>query len=328
MTERDDENKPKPKLLEQVRIELRTRHYSRRTEDAYVSWIKRFILFHNKTHPAAMSADEVNAFLSHLATEQHVAASTQNQALGALLFLYRYVLKDPLPWMNDLIRAVRPVRLPVVLTPDEVRAVLNRMSGVPRLVALLLYGAGLRLMECLTLRVKDLDFERGQLTIRDPKGRRDRVTMLPKTVMKPLRMQLDAAKKLHEQDLAKGFGAVMLPTAIDRKMPNAAKEWQWQWVFPATSRWKDTRNGTEHRHHLHESVIQRAVRAAAMESGVEKRVTCHTFRHSFATHLLERGHDIRTVQELLGHRDVATTMIYTHVLRMGARGVRSPLDPL
>jgi integron integrase len=324
----DARDAKKPRLLTQVRLELRARHYSPRTEDAYVSWIKRFILFHNKRHPASMSADEVNAFLSHLAAEKNVAASTQNQALGALLFLYRYVLKDPLPWMNDLVRAVRPARLPVVLTQEEVRAVLNCMSGPSHLVALLLYGGGLRLMECLTLRVKDLDFERGQITIRDPKGKRDRATVLPKSAMKPLRIHLEGVRRLHQDDLAEGFGRVVLPHALDRKLPGASADWIWQWVFPATSRWKDANNGAEYRHHLHETVVQRAVRSAAIASGIEKRVTCHTFRHSFATHLLERGHDIRTVQELLGHRDVATTMIYTHVLQMGARGVRSPLDQL
>jgi integron integrase len=316
-----------PKLLDRVSAALRARHYSQRTEEAYVMWIKRFILFHNKRHPASMGGEEVNAFLTSLAVDDHVSASTQNQALSALLFLYREVLQDPLPWMDELIRANRPVRLPVVLTPDEVRSVIQRMPGVTRTIAQMLYGSGLRLLECLQLRVKDIDFDRRQVTIRDPKGRRDRATMLPNAVDEALHEQLESARAIHNQDLAKGWGAVMLPTALARKFPNASREWTWQWVFPATSRWRDA-DGREGRHHLHETVVQRAVRNAAIESRMNKRVTCHTFRHSFATHLLERGHDIRTVQELLGHRDVSTTMIYTHVLRLGPKGVRSPLDPL
>ncbi|HYC92487.1 MAG TPA: integron integrase [Thermoanaerobaculia bacterium] len=316
-----------PKLLDRVSAALRARHYSRRTEEAYVMWIKRYIFFHNKRHPASMGGEEVNAFLTSLAVDDHVSASTQNQALSALLFLYREVLQDPLPWMDDLIRANRPLRLPVVLTPDEVRAVIQRMPGVTRTVALLLYGSGLRLLECLQLRVKDIDFDRRQVTVRDPKGKRDRATMLPQAVDESLRAQLESAHAIHNQDLQRGWGAVPLPTALARKFPNANREWTWQWVFPATSRYRDA-EGRETRHHLHETVIQRAVRKAAIESGINKRVTCHTFRHSFATHLLERGHDIRTVQELLGHRDVSTTMIYTHVLRLGPKGVRSPLDPL
>ena len=316
-----------PKLLDRVHAALRTRHYSRRTEEAYVAWIKRFIFFHQKRHPSSMGADEVNAFLTWLATEQKVSASTQNQALGALLFLYRYVLDDPLPWINDVVRASRPVRLPVVLTPEEVRRVLARLTGPSHLVSLLLYGGGLRLLEGLMLRVKDVDFERGQIHVRDPKGRRDRHTMLPEMAVPLLRHQLELVREIHNEDLSEGFGAVWLPDAIERKIPTAARTWSWQWIFPATSRWKDP-NGVQRRHHLHESVLQRAVKRAAIEAGLDKRVTCHTFRHSFATHLLERGHDIRIVQELLGHRDVTTTMIYTHVLRYGARGVRSPLDAM
>ena len=317
----------KPKLLARVRLEIRTRHYSRRTEEAYVMWIKRFIIFHNKKHPSAMGPEDVKAFLGYLATERNVAAGTQNQALAALLFLYRHVLEDPLPWLKDVIRAVRPSRLPVVLTVEEVREVLIRMSGVTHLAALLLYGAGLRLMECLRLRIKDIDFERSQIIIRSPKGNRERMTMLPQTAIPILRKHLEWVKEMHADDLSRGFGAVWLPDALDRKIPSAPKEWRWQWVFPASSRGKDPRGGGEFRHHLHESVVQRAVRAAAVAANITKRVTPHTFRHSFATHLLERGHDIRTVQELLGHRDVSTTMIYTHVLRKGASGVRSPLDP-
>lgn len=317
----------KPKLLARVRLEIRTRHYSRRTEEAYVMWIKRFILFHNKKHPSAMGPEDVKAFLGHLAIDRNVAAGTQNQALAALLFLYRHVLEDPLPWLDDVIRAVRPSRLPVVLTAEEVREVLIRMSGVTHLAGLLLYGAGLRLMECLRLRIKDLDFERSQIIVRSPKGNRERMTMLPQAAIPILREHLEKVKRIHDDDLARGFGAVWLPDALDRKIPNAPKEWRWQWVFPASSRGKDPRGGGEFRHHLHESIVQRAVRAASVAAGITKRVTPHTFRHSFATHLLERGHDIRTVQELLGHRDVSTTMIYTHVLRKGASGVRSPLDP-
>ncbi|HVS31786.1 MAG TPA: integron integrase [Thermoanaerobaculia bacterium] len=316
-----------PKLLDRVRAAVRARHYSPRTEETYVLWIRRFILFHGKRHPSAMGAVEVNAFLSSLATEKHVAAATQNQALSALIFLYRVVLDDPLPWLHELVRAQRPARLPVVLTIDEVRRVIDRLQGVPRLVAQLLYGSGLRLLEALMLRVKDVDFVRGQIMVRDPKGRRDRTTMMPRAVTDALHEQLLGVKMLHEKDLAEGFGRVWLPNAIERKLVNAATDWKWQWVFPASSRWK-AEDGKEGRHHVHESLVQRAVTKAAAAAGIEKRVTCHTFRHSFATHLLERGHDIRTVQELLGHRDVSTTMIYTHVLRHGARGVRSPLDPV
>ncbi|MBV8517157.1 MAG: integron integrase [Acidobacteria bacterium] len=317
----------KPKLLDSVRGELRARHYSRRTEEAYVGWIKRFIFFHNKRHPASMGADEVNAFLTSLATQSHVSAPTQNQALCALLFLYRRVLQDPLPWLKDVVRARRMARVPTVLTPEEVRMVLKAMSGTPQLIAQLLYGGGLRLLECLQLRVKDLDFARRQIYIRDTKGRRDRVTTLPQLVISDLTTHLALVKEQHDDDLRDGLGSVWLPDAIGRKIPNADTEWRWQWVFPATSHYTDEETGIKRRHHLHETVIQRAVRAAATRAGLTKRVTCHTFRHSFATHLLERGNDIRTVQELLGHRDVSTTMIYTHVLRLGPLGVRSPLDP-
>ncbi len=316
------------KLLDQVRSTLRTRRYSRRTEETYVYWMKRFILFHGKKHPSAMGADEVNAFLSHLATDDDVSSTTQNQALAAILFLYRVVLEDPLPWLDEIVRARRSFHVPVVLTAQEVHAFLDVLGGSSRLVVQLLYGSGLRLLEALRLRVKDVNFARHELFVRDPKGRHDRLTTLPRSVEPDLADHLMKVKRLHDRDLAKGFGAVVLPHALGRKLPNAATEWPWQWVFPATSRYVDRENETEVRHHLHESAVQRAVRDASLKLKLPKRVTCHTFRHSFATHLLERGQDIRTVQELLGHRDVKTTMIYTHVLQLGAKGVRSPLDPI
>jgi integron integrase len=273
-----------------------------------------------------MAADEVNAFLTHLAVDRSVSASTQNQALAALLFLYREVLQDPLPWLDDIVRAQRAQHVPVVLTVDEVRDVIGRIPLPAQLVVKVLYGAGLRLMEALTLRIKDVDFTRGQITVRDPKWNHDRMTMLPRVVEAEMREQVLRARMVHQEDLAQGWGAVWLPHAYARKFPAAARESRWQWIFPARTRWRD-REGKEGRHHIHESIVQRAVTRASRESGIDKRVTSHTFRHSFATHLLERGHDIRTVQELLGHKDVSTTMIYTHVLRHGARGVKSPLDP-
>jgi integron integrase len=317
----------KPRLMVQVHQAMRARHYSHRTEEAYAMWIKRFIFFHNKRHPGAMGGEEVNAFLTHLATEEKVSASTQNQALGALLFLYRYVLDSPLPWLKDVIRANRPLRLPVVMTPDEVRLILSHLSGPVHIVAMLLYGGGMRLMEALMLRIKDVDFERGQIHIRDPKGRRDRHTMLPHAAIPLLKHHLELVRQLHRDDLSAGHGSVWIPEALEVKIPTASRAWNWQWVFPARTRYKEP-TGLERRHHLHETVMQRAVKTATLESGLSKRITCHSFRHSFATHLLERGHDIRTVQELLGHRDVSTTMIYTHVLRLGPRGVKSPLDTM
>jgi integron integrase len=317
---------PKPRLLDQVRLAIRARHYSRRTEKAYVHWIKRYIFFHGKRHPAELGAPEVTAFLTSLAVHDKVAASTQNQALSALLFLYREVLRVELPWLDDVVRAKRPQHLPVVLTRDEVRAVLQRLDGVPRLMALLLYGAGLRLLECCRLRVKDVDFATNQIVIRNGKGGKDRVTMLPAAVKAALIAHLDRARAQHQADLRHGAGWVELPNALTRKYPNAGRDWGWQWVFPATRIYVDRLTAQRRRHHLHESVLQRAVKDAVRGAGIAKPATCHTFRHSFATHLLEESHDIRTVQELLGHSDVSTTMIYTHVLNRGPAGVRSPAD--
>jgi integron integrase len=315
-------------LLDDVRTELRVRHYSRRTEESYVGWIRRFVLFSGKRHPRDLSPDVIEAFLAHLAVESHVSASTQNQAMCALLFLYREVLKIEDSPINLGQRAKRPERLPVVLTKQEVRSILDQMNGAARLVAALLYGAGLRLMECLTLRVKDIDFLRNEIVVRDSKGQKDRVTMLPESSKELLKQHLVKAKTLHERDLLQGAGSVALPDAIDRKYPNAGREWGWQWVFPATSRYRDRETGADRRHHLHESVIQRAMKQAVRRAGVMKLASCHTLRHSFATHLLESGYDIRTIQELLGHSDVRTTMVYTHVLNRGGRGVRSPFDSL
>ena len=317
---------PKPRLLDQVREAVRARHYSRRTEKAYIHWIKRYIFFHGKRHPAELGASEVTAFLTSLAVHDKVAASTQNQALSALLFLYREVLSVELPWLDDVIRAKRPQHLPVVLTRDEVRAVLQRLDGAPRLMALLLYGAGLRLLECCRLRVKDVDFATNQIVIRHGKGGKDRVTMLPAAVKAALIAHLERARKQHQADLRHGAGWVELPSALTRKYANAGRDWGWQWVFPATRMYVDRLTAQRRRHHLHESVLERAVKDAVRGAGIAKPATCHTFRHSFATHLLEESHDIRTVQELLGHSDVSTTMIYTHVLNRGPAGVRSPAD--
>ncbi len=318
-----------PRLLDRVRQAIRVRHYSIRTEEAYVQWSRRFILFHHKRHPSSMGAEEVNAFLTHLAVEEHVSASTQNQALSAILFLYKNVLDDPLPWLSDVVRARRPRRLPVVLSRDDVRRVLAELEGTPKLVASLLYGTGLRLLEGLRLRVKDFNFVTRIIVVREGKGDVDRRTMLPRPVVEPLQEHLTRVRRLHEADLQDGVGAVWLPQALERKYPNAAKEWGWQYAFPASYRSADPRSGTIRRHHLDESTVQKAVRGAVLRSGVNGPVGCHTLRHCFATHLLEDGYDIRTIQELLGHRDVKTTMIYTHVLNnAGGRGVRSPLESL
>jgi integron integrase len=319
---------PKPRLLDRVRDAIRTRHYSRETEKAYVHWIKRYIFFHDKRHPADMGAPEVTRFLTSLAIDAHVASSTQNQALNAILFLYRIVLERELPWLDDIVRAKRPQRLPVVLTREEVRAVLDRLDGSPKLMTLLLYGSGLRLLECAELRVKDVDFARNQIIVRSGKGAKDRVTMLPGAARPGLLRHLEAVRAQHQVDLGRGAGCVALPMALARKYPHANREWAWQWLFPATRLYVDRVTGQRRRHHLHESVVQRAVRRALRLAGIAKHASCHTFRHSFATHLLEDGHDIRTVQELLGHRDVSTTMIYTHVLNRGPGAVRSPADRL
>ncbi len=315
-----------PKLLDQYRERLRIKHYSLRTEQAYLHWVRRFIYFHSKRHPAGLGGPEVERFLSHLATEGRVSASTQNQALAALLFLYREVLGKELPWMDGVVRAKRPVRVPVVLSENEVRALLAQLDGKRWLVAALLYATGMRLLEGLRLRVKDVDFERREITVRDGKGGRDRRTMLPERLIEPLRSHLARVKVLHERDLAEGFGDVYLPFALSRKYPRAGRSWAWQYVFPSGSRSNDPLDGTVRRHHLDEKVVQRAVLEAARKAGLAKPVSPHILRHSFATHLLESGYDIRTVQELLGHKDVSTTMVYTHVLNKGGRGVKSPFD--
>ena len=316
-----------PKLLDQVRELLRIKHYALRTEEAYSNWIRRYILFHDKRHPRELGVAEVRAFLAHLAIEKHVSASTQTQALSALLFLYREVLQLDLPEIDlQPIRAKKPKRLPTVLTPAEVQRVLAQLTGDHLLRARLLYGSGLRLMECLRLRVKDIDFELRQITVRDGKGANDRVTMLPQLVVPFLEDHLVHVRALHEQDLAHGYGCVYLPDALERKYPNACTEWGWQYVFPSNRIAKDPRSGVLRRHHIHESSLQKAIRKAAQAAGIAKPVGPHTFRHSFATHLLENGYDIRTVQELLGHKDVKTTMIYTHVLNKGGLAVHSPLD--
>jgi len=317
-----------PKLLDRVRLEARRRHLSHRTEQSYVAWVRRFVLFHAKRHPRDMAEPEVVDFLSHLAAEGGVSASTQSQALAALVFLYRHVVGRELEGLGEAARARRTRPLPVVLSRDEVRAVLAALEGVHRLQATLLYGGGLRLMECLRLRVKDVDPKRGQITVRQGKGRRDRRAPLPRRVREPLARHLAGVRDLHRRDLAAGFAGVRLPDALERKYPGARREWGWQWVFPASRLTDDQRTGERLRHHLHSTATQRAVRGAAARAGIAKRVTCHTFRHSFATHLLEDGADIRTVQELLGHRDVKTTMIYTHVLGTGPLSVSSPADRL
>ena len=317
-----------PRLLEQLRDAIQRRHYSSRTEETYVHWVKRFIYFSGRRHPRELGAPEVTAFLNYLAREREVAAATQNQALSALIFLYKEVLAQPLPWLEDLERAKRPARLPNVLTRDEVQRLLARMQGVKWLMASLLYGAGLRLRECLKLRVKDVDFGYRQILVRDGKSAKDRVTMLPQSVIEPLQAHLVRVKTQHEQDLAAGYGDVELPDALARKYPKAPYEWAWKFVFPSHRLSTDPRSGVIRRHHVYENYVIRGVKQAAFAARIAKHVSCHTLRHSFATHLLEAGYDIRTVQELLGHADVSTTMIYTHVLNKGGQGVKSPLDRL
>ncbi|HEY4688606.1 MAG TPA: integron integrase [Anaerolineae bacterium] len=314
------------RLLDQVRDALRLKHYSIRTETAYLDWVRRYVLFHNKRHPADMDTDEIRTFLTHLALDQNVAASTQNQALSALLFLYRNVLGRELNLPINAMRAQRPARLPTVLAKEEVTAVIGDLTGVYQLMAKLLYGSGLRLMECARLRVKDVDFAQYLIVVRDGKGMQDRITVLPNTLVVPLQEHLQRVRRLHNDDLANGFGGVYLPEALERKFPSAERDWIWQYVFPSGRRSVDPRTGVERRHHVEPSTLQKVVKEAARRVGIQKRVSCHTFRHSFATHLLQSGYDIRTVQELLGHKDVKTTMIYTHVLNRGGLAVRSPLD--
>jgi len=318
----------KPRLLALVKGRMRARHLSPRTVQAYVGWIVRYIRYHGMRHPAELGEAEVVAYLTHLADERRVSRSTQMQALSALVLLYREVLAMPMGDLRRVLRSTSPTRLPAVLSREEVRAVLDQLHGTSRLIALLLYGAGLRLMECLTLRLKDLDFARGEIRVRCGKGGKDRVTMLPSIARSALDEQLARVRALHARDLAEGAGRVAMPTALDRKAPAWATDLAWQWVFPASRRYRDAERGEERRHHVHESAVQRAVQGAVRAAGIAKRATCHTLRHSFATHLLEDGYDIRTLQELLGHTDVSTTMIYTHVLNRGGLGVRSPADRL
>lgn len=316
----------KPRLLEQVHHCLRTLHYSYRTEQQYLAWIRQFILFNGKRHPADMGATEVESYLTHLAVDRRVAASTQNQALAAILFLYKKVLRIELPWLDGIVRAKRSRYLPVVLSQGEVRAVLACMQGQDWLIASLLYGGGLRLLEALRLRVKDLQFECRQIVVRDGKGGKDRVTIMPDAAIVPLRQHVDRVRILHELAVKQGYAGVEMAYALERKYPNAHLEWGWQYVFPAERPSRDPRSGAWRRHHVFEDTVQRHVKAAVTAARILKPASCHTFRHSFATHLLERGYDIRTVQELLGHKDVRTTQIYTHVMRKGANAVQSPLD--
>jgi integron integrase len=314
------------RLLEQVRIAIRARHYSPRTEKAYVSWIRKFIFFHGKQHPSRLGEPEIVRFLSDLAARRNVSASTQNQALSALLFLYRVVLGVELAELSGIVRPRRPVRVPVVLSRGEVNALLGQLHGVCWLVASVLYGGGLRLREALSLRVKDIDFDRNEIIVRDGKGRKDRVTVLPRSLKRPLAAHLERVRRQHANDLKSGRGSVEMPYALARKYPNAGREWSWQWVFPASRFYLSGETGALRRHHYHASAVQREVKQAARRAGLTKPASCHTLRHSFATHLLESGHDIRTIQELLGHKDVSTTMVYTHVLNRGGLGVKSPLD--
>jgi len=313
-------------LMSQMSAALRSRHYSRRTEQAYCLWVRRFIRFHGIRHPADMAQPEINAFVTHLAVDAHVSASTQTQALSALLFLYRHVIGREVGELTDLVRARKSRRLPVVLTRDKVKAVLSQLDGDTWLMVSLMYGSGLRLMECLRLRVLDVELTRSEIVVRDGKGGKDRVTMLPLSLKPALDSQLTTARATHQRDLAEGWGRVQLPGALGLKYPNAPADWRWQWVFPQQRRWRNPQTGEQGRHHVHETIIQRAMKEAVRRAGIDKHASCHTLRHSFATNLLEAGYDIRTIQELLGHKDVSTTMIYTHVLNRGGQGVRSPID--
>ena len=317
---------PRSQLLEQLRAEIRVRHYSLRTEEIYIHWVRRYILFHDKRHPAEMGEPEISAFLTDLAVNRKVAASTQNQALSAILFLYQKTLNQKLEWLDDVVRAKRPRHLPVILTRQEVTRLLDDIHGINGLVARLLYGTGMRKMECLRLRVQDIDFQYRQVTVRSGKGDKDRVTVLPDSLLTPLQKQLVKTRQIHNNDLDEGHGEVALPYALERKYPGAGRQWRWQYVFPSTRRSVDPYSGMIRRHHWFDTNVSRAIKEAVRKLGIAKRVSVHTLRHSFATHLLEDGYDIRTVQELLGHKDVKTTQIYTHVLNRGGRGVRSPLD--
>ncbi|MBI5291241.1 MAG: integron integrase [Chloroflexi bacterium] len=315
------------RLLDQYRDAINLKHYSPRTGDTYILWTREYILFHNKRHPKEMGAPEINQFLTYLASEKKVSASTQNQALSAILFLYRHVLHIGLDEASlSEFRPQRAKNVPTVLSKDEARRVIGNMTDVYKIIAQVLYGGGLRVMETMRLRVKDIDFDNHQIIVRDGKGEDDRVTMLPDAVIQPLQLHLKYVKIIHEKDLADGYGSVYLPYALDRKYSNANKDWIWQYIFPAPDLSKDPHTGIIRRHHIHESTVQKAVKEAARLAKINKHVTPHTFRHSFATHLLQNGYDIRTVQELLGHKDVKTTMIYTHVLNRGGLAVRSPLD--
>jgi len=318
----------KPRLFDRVRQIIQALHYSPRTEKTYIGWIKRFIFFCGKRHPIEMGEKEINEFLSFLAIKKNVTASTQNQALCAIVFLYRHVLNRDIGLLDGLIRAKRPGRLSIVLTKGEVRKVISHLSGIKKMIVMIMYGSGLRLMECLRLRIKDIDLLSNQIIIRDGKGNKDRITMLPEVVNAPLKEHIRRVWKIHQLDLKDGFGRVYLPYALSRKYPNAPREWNWQYVFPASKRFRNPGTGEQGRHHIHETAIQKSVKKAIRAAGIVKHASCHTFRHSFATHLLEDGYDIRTVQELLGHKDVRTTMIYTHVLNRGVRGVLSPADRL